>query len=163
MRIRSSSSPIWDLPAIVHSGAYFHRFGLSHFPQIHKWRTRKIQLHLYKFFFIRHCNFRGIVWDFESCGGTIANFKENLNKIALDVHDDDDEILREYATGITANGDNSAVSGRRSSYGSASSKSGIGSPLANGIDHASLPEVILFLCFSLKDALRCEYLSFLRI
>ncbi|QCE02649.1 hypothetical protein DEO72_LG8g664 [Vigna unguiculata] len=74
--------------------------------------------------------------------GTIANFKENLNKIALDVHDDDDdEILREYGTGITANGDNSAVSGRRSSYGSASSKSGIGSPLANGIDHASLPEI----------------------
>ncbi|QCE07740.1 Microtubule-associated protein [Vigna unguiculata] len=67
---------------------------------------------------------------------------ENLNKITLDVHDDDDEILREYGTGITANGDNSAFSGRRSSYGSASSKSGIGSPLANGIDHASLPEII---------------------
>ncbi|XP_017442454.1 golgin candidate 3 isoform X2 [Vigna angularis] len=72
--------------------------------------------------------------------GTIANFKENLNKIALDVHDDD-EILREYGTGITANGDNSAVSGRRSSHGSASPKSGITSPLANGIDHASLPEI----------------------
>ncbi|XP_068478103.1 golgin candidate 3-like isoform X2 [Phaseolus vulgaris] len=74
--------------------------------------------------------------------GTIANFKENLNKIALDVHDDDDdEILREYGTGIPANGENSAVSGRRSSLGSASSKSGTRSPLANGIDLASLSEI----------------------
>lgn len=80
--------------------------------------------------------------------GTIANFKENLNKIALDVHDDDDdEILREYGTGIPANGENSAVSGRRSSLGSGSSKSGTRSPLANGIDLVSLSEVILFLCF----------------
>ncbi|KHN24593.1 Golgin candidate 3 [Glycine soja] len=56
--------------------------------------------------------------------GTIANFKENLNKIALDVHDDDDdeEIFR-------------------ASRGSTRSKLGIRSPLANGIDHASLHEI----------------------
>ncbi|KAK7389883.1 hypothetical protein VNO78_25179 [Psophocarpus tetragonolobus] len=76
--------------------------------------------------------------------GTIANLKENLNKIALDVHDDDDddddEILRAYGTGSPSNGDLSAVS-RRSSHGSARSKSAIRSPLSNGIDHASLPEI----------------------
>ncbi|TKY64003.1 Golgin candidate 4 [Spatholobus suberectus] len=75
--------------------------------------------------------------------GTIANLKENLNKIALDVHDedDDDEILRVYGTGSPANGDISAVSDRRSSHGSAHSKSGIRSPLANGVEHASLSEI----------------------
>ncbi|KAG5021806.1 hypothetical protein JHK85_018148 [Glycine max] len=75
--------------------------------------------------------------------GTIANFKENLNKIALDVHDDDDddEIFRAYGAGSPANGDNSVVSDRRSSRGSTRSKLGIRSPLANGIDHASLHEI----------------------
>ncbi|RDX76775.1 Golgin candidate 3 [Mucuna pruriens] len=75
--------------------------------------------------------------------GTIANLKENLNKIALDVHDDvdDDEILRAYGSGSPSNGDTSAVSDRRSSHGSAHSKSAIRSPFANGIDHASLSEI----------------------
>ncbi|KAG4938109.1 hypothetical protein JHK84_044358 [Glycine max] len=75
--------------------------------------------------------------------GTIANLKENLNKIALDVHedDDDDEIFRVYGAGSPSNGDSSAVSDRRSSHGSVRSRSGIRSPLANGIDHASLPEI----------------------
>nr|KYP77198.1 hypothetical protein KK1_021474 [Cajanus cajan] len=74
--------------------------------------------------------------------GTIANLKENLNKIALDVHDDDhDEILRAYAAGSPTDADNSAVSDRRTSHASAHSKSGIGSPLANGIDHASPSQI----------------------
>ncbi|KAK7349473.1 hypothetical protein VNO77_06865 [Canavalia gladiata] len=78
--------------------------------------------------------------------GTIANFKENLNKIALDVHDDDDDddddgILHMYGARSPANGDNSAVSDRRNSHASAHSKSVIKSPLANGIDHASLSEI----------------------
>ncbi|XP_027335643.1 golgin candidate 3-like isoform X2 [Abrus precatorius] len=74
--------------------------------------------------------------------GNIANLKENLDKIALDVHDDDDdEILHMYAAGSPANGDNSAISDRRSSHGSAHSKSGVRSPLTNGIDHASVSEI----------------------
>ncbi|KAL2336091.1 hypothetical protein Fmac_010537 [Flemingia macrophylla] len=56
--------------------------------------------------------------------GTIANFKENLNKIALDVHDDDDQIL------LAANADNS---NRRTSHSQ--------SPLANGIGPASLSQI----------------------
>ncbi|KAK7292740.1 hypothetical protein RJT34_15592 [Clitoria ternatea] len=73
--------------------------------------------------------------------GTIANFKENLNKIALDVHDDDDDdILRIYGAASPANGDDSSFSDRRSSHGSASSKF-IRSPLGNGVDHASPSEV----------------------
>lgn len=83
--------------------------------------------------------------------GTIANLKENLNKIALDVHDDDDddEIFQAYGAGSPANGDNHVVSDRRSSHGSTRSKLGIRSPLANGFDHASLHEVILSLSLSL--------------
>ncbi|XP_019456353.1 PREDICTED: golgin candidate 3-like isoform X2 [Lupinus angustifolius] len=70
--------------------------------------------------------------------GTIANLKENLNKIALDVHDgDDDEILLRMYGGSTTNGDhNSAVSDRRNSNGFAHSKS----PLANGIDHSEVEQ-----------------------
>ncbi|CAL0315022.1 unnamed protein product [Lupinus luteus] len=70
--------------------------------------------------------------------GTIANLKENLNKIALDVHDgDDDEILLRMYGGSTANGDhNSAVSDRRNSNGFAHSKS----PVANGIDHSEVEQ-----------------------
>lgn len=66
--------------------------------------------------------------------GTIANLKENLNKIALDVHDDDDEMLLRMYGGTPPNGDNSAVSDRRNSHGFAHSKSA----LANGIDHAEV-------------------------
>lgn len=59
---------------------------------------------------------------------TIANLKENLNKIALDVHDEDEE-------------DESSVSDRRNSNGFAGFKSGIVSPLANGVDRVSFSEV----------------------
>ncbi|KAK2406944.1 golgin candidate [Trifolium repens] len=66
---------------------------------------------------------------------TIANLKENLNKIALDVHeqDEEDEMLRIYA-------EESSISDRRNSNGFIRSESGIRSPLANGIDHVYLSE-----------------------
>ncbi|XP_045790346.1 golgin candidate 3-like isoform X1 [Trifolium pratense] len=62
---------------------------------------------------------------------TIANLKENLNKIALDVHEED-EMFRIY-------GEESSVSDRRNSNGFVRS-SGIRSPLANGVDHVSISE-----------------------
>ncbi|XP_019420904.1 PREDICTED: golgin candidate 3-like [Lupinus angustifolius] len=66
--------------------------------------------------------------------GTISNLKDNLNKIALDVHDDDVDheqmLLRIYAD------HNSAVSDRRNSHGFAHSNS----PLANGIDHYEIEQ-----------------------
>ena len=66
---------------------------------------------------------------------TIANLKENLNKIALDVHEaDDDEDFQIYDR---VNGDSSHVSDRRNSHSFANSISGPRSPMANGID----PEV----------------------
>ncbi|MCI60207.1 golgin candidate 3-like, partial [Trifolium medium] len=65
---------------------------------------------------------------------TIANLKENLNKIALDVHeqDEEDEMFRIY-------GEESSVSDRWNSNGFVRS-SGIRSPLTNGVDHVSISE-----------------------
>lgn len=65
---------------------------------------------------------------------TIANLKENLNKIALDVHDDDDEddaVIASY--GIPPDGQSPTVSDRRNSRGSTHSNSILRSPAANGI------------------------------
>ncbi|MCH89012.1 golgin candidate 3-like, partial [Trifolium medium] len=64
---------------------------------------------------------------------TIANLKENLNKIALDVHDDDedDAVLASY--GIPPDGQSPTVSDRRNSRGSTHSNSIPRSPAANGI------------------------------
>ncbi|XP_004510700.1 golgin candidate 3-like isoform X2 [Cicer arietinum] len=73
--------------------------------------------------------------------GTIANLKDNLNKIALDVHDDEDEMLRMYGGETPANGEESSVTDRRSSNGFVRSKSAIKSPLSNGVDHVSLSEM----------------------
>lgn len=76
---------------------------------------------------------------------TIANLKENLNKIAQDVHDDeDDEDLEIYgsANGVVA----SPVSGRRNSHSFARSVSVSRSPLANGFDSAHSPEVRHWVC-----------------
>ncbi|PON56774.1 Golgin candidate [Trema orientale] len=70
---------------------------------------------------------------------TIANLKENLNKIAHDVHDDeDDEELKIYG----ANGGvPSPLSNRRNSHSFAHSNSVSRSPLANGIDSPTNPEI----------------------
>ncbi|CAI0470210.1 unnamed protein product [Linum tenue] len=62
---------------------------------------------------------------------SIENLKQNLNKIALDVHDDEDEELEIYGFG---NGDDQSVSGRRNSHSSAHAKSVSPSPVANGVD-----------------------------
>lgn len=62
---------------------------------------------------------------------TIANLKENLNKIALDVHDDDDEELQIHAPVVAA--EDPSVSDRRFSHKYAHS---------NGIDSAYNSEVI---------------------
>lgn len=73
---------------------------------------------------------------------TIANLKENLNKIAQDVHDDeDDEDLEIY--GSANGGVASPVSGRRNSHSFARSVSVSvsRSPLANGFDSAHNPEI----------------------
>ncbi|CAK8542463.1 unnamed protein product [Lathyrus sativus] len=65
---------------------------------------------------------------------TIANLKENLNKIALDVHhaddDEDDVVLASYR--IQADGESPTVSDRRHSRGSAHSNSIPRSPAPNG-------------------------------
>lgn len=61
---------------------------------------------------------------------SIANLKENLNKIALDVHDDDEE----YEIYGSANGHDSSVSDRRNSHRFAHSKSVSPPPVANGVD-----------------------------
>ena len=62
---------------------------------------------------------------------TISNLKENLNKIALDVHGDDDDELQIYAPAVSA--EEPSVSDRRVSHNYAHS---------NGIDSAYSSEVI---------------------
>ncbi|KAG5231412.1 golgin candidate [Salix suchowensis] len=61
---------------------------------------------------------------------SIANLKQNLEKIALDVHDDNED-LEIYAS---TNGYDSSVSDRRNSHRFAHSKSVSPSPIANGDD-----------------------------
>lgn len=68
---------------------------------------------------------------------SIANLKENLNKIALDVHDDDEEL--EIYT--TSNKENTPVIDRRNSRSSGRSRS----PLANGVSSSFNSEVLLLL------------------
>ncbi|XP_057463638.1 golgin candidate 4 [Actinidia eriantha] len=60
---------------------------------------------------------------------SIANLKENLHKIALDVHDDDDEALEIYNSP-----DRNGASDRRISHNFARSSPASHSPLANGFD-----------------------------
>ncbi|XP_062090555.1 golgin candidate 4-like isoform X1 [Humulus lupulus] len=71
---------------------------------------------------------------------SIENLKENLNKIAQDVHDDeDDDELEIY--GVNG-GEASPVFDRRNSHSFAHSKSTSRSPLANGIDSPTAsPEI----------------------
>lgn len=76
--------------------------------------------------------------------GTIANLKENLNKIALDVHeddDDDDDDDEDLTINGSGNGDATPVSDRRNSHRFAHSKSVSRSPFSNGIDSPRNPEV----------------------
>ncbi|XP_010518283.1 PREDICTED: golgin candidate 4-like [Camelina sativa] len=64
---------------------------------------------------------------------SIANLKENLNKIALDVHDDDDEDLTIYGSTNGA-GPDILGSDRRNSNGFRYSRSISRSPMANGVE-----------------------------
>ncbi|XWS35844.1 hypothetical protein CRYUN_Cryun20dG0031000 [Craigia yunnanensis] len=72
---------------------------------------------------------------------SISNLKENLNKIALDVHDDDDEELEIYGLG---NGDHSPFFDRRNSHRFVHSKPVFFSPIANGIDSPFNSEIERF-------------------
>ncbi|CAK9328811.1 unnamed protein product [Citrullus colocynthis] len=71
---------------------------------------------------------------------SIANLKENLNKIALDVHHDDDE--EEFAI-YGSNGEDAdvSVSDRRNSHSFAHFNPVTRSPVANGIEDARHPEI----------------------
>ncbi|KAK6920062.1 hypothetical protein RJ641_015966 [Dillenia turbinata] len=68
---------------------------------------------------------------------SIANLKENLNRIALDVHDEDDDELEIYnSTPPPLKDDSPSISDRRSSHRFAHSKSSSfsQSPTTNGVD-----------------------------
>ncbi|KAA8520693.1 hypothetical protein F0562_015035 [Nyssa sinensis] len=69
---------------------------------------------------------------------SIANLKENLNKIALDVHEDDDEELEIYNS---RDREDSSLSDRRISHNFAHSKSDSHSPVVNGFDSAYTSEI----------------------
>ncbi|XP_061999711.1 golgin candidate 4 isoform X2 [Rosa rugosa] len=76
--------------------------------------------------------------------GTIANLKENLNKIAQDVHDDSDEEEFEiYASTNGGGGQGSSISDRRNSHSFAHSKSPSSrSPVSNGVGGSGVsPEI----------------------
>lgn len=69
---------------------------------------------------------------------TLANLKENLNKIALDVHDDDDDDGDDYERlSEISNSRNSSYSDRRFSLNHGRSVS----PVANGLDSTSSSEI----------------------
>lgn len=74
---------------------------------------------------------------------SVANLKENLNKIAHDVHDDDedDEDLTIYRS--TNGGGDFLDSDRRNSNGFRYSRS----PMANGVESPVNHEVFLFFFF----------------
>lgn len=69
---------------------------------------------------------------------SIANLKENLNKITLDVQGDDDKELEIYGS---ENGRRSTFSDRRNFHTFAHSKPVSLSPLASGIDSPFNSEV----------------------
>lgn len=73
--------------------------------------------------------------------GTIANLKENLNKIALDVHfdDEDDDGVGIPPYGSPAHGESTPVSDRRNSYGHTRARSIPRSPASNGTSTTDPP------------------------
>ncbi|CAN6704338.1 unnamed protein product [Malus baccata var. baccata] len=71
---------------------------------------------------------------------TIANLKENLNKMAQDVHDDEDDD-EEYEIYAINGSQASSLSDRRNSHSFAHSKSPSRSPIPNGIDFPFSPEI----------------------
>lgn len=83
---------------------------------------------------------------------TIANLKENLNKIAQDVHDDDENVEEFGIDGFVNGREVTPVSDRRNSHSFSHLKSFSPSPLSNGVDSPINPEVRL-LFFSLSNLL----------
>lgn len=75
---------------------------------------------------------------------SIETLKQNLNKIALDVHDGDDND-EEFTIYGSSNDNGSSVSRRRNSHSFAHSKSVSQSPIANGLDSPHNSEVCFFL------------------
>lgn len=77
---------------------------------------------------------------------SVANLKESLSKIALDVHDDDDEELSIYTSpprDQSVNGDSGSerrISRNFTRFSDASS------PIMNGYDSPSNHEVFRFIC-----------------
>ncbi|GAB2271766.1 hypothetical protein Dimus_006596 [Dionaea muscipula] len=71
---------------------------------------------------------------------SIANWKENLNKIAHDVHGDDGEGEELPINGLP-NGHSSPYSDRRLSHSLAHSRSGPASPVSNGISPSHNSEI----------------------
>ncbi|CAN4111519.1 unnamed protein product [Withania somnifera] len=70
---------------------------------------------------------------------SIESLKENLNRIAVEIHDDDDEQLSIYNSGDPT--DSNSLSDRRISRNFARSKSPTyPSPIAYGFDSAHDPE-----------------------
>ncbi|KAA8516109.1 hypothetical protein F0562_019288 [Nyssa sinensis] len=72
---------------------------------------------------------------------SIANLKENLNKIALDVHDNADADYEELEIYNSHNREDSSLSYRRISHNFAHSNSGSYSPVVNGFDSAYNSEI----------------------
>ncbi|KAL8136398.1 hypothetical protein V2J09_002399 [Rumex salicifolius] len=74
--------------------------------------------------------------------GSIANLKENLNKIALDVHDDDDDEELGIYGGGSADGQATPIADRRRSHSLAYSRSsGPETPLSNGFGSSYSPDI----------------------
>lgn len=76
---------------------------------------------------------------------SVANLKESLSKIALDVHDDDDEELSIYTSpprDHSVNGD----SGSERRISRNFTRSDASSPIMNGFDSPPNREVFRFIC-----------------
>jgi len=76
---------------------------------------------------------------------SIENLKENLNRIALEIHDEDDEDEEELSIyNSDVRSDTNSASNRRISRNFSRSKTPTyHSPIANGFDSANNPEVFL--------------------
>lgn len=72
---------------------------------------------------------------------SVANLKENLNKIALDVHDDDDYDDDELSLYNSSNGNGNSNIDRRFSHSFARSRSPTHSPSVNGFDSPYKSEI----------------------
>lgn len=88
----------------------------------------------------------------------LANLKENLNKIALDVHDDDDEDDADDYEKLSEipNSRNSSFSDRRVSLNHGRNFS----PIANGLDSTSNSEVIAIKRCCVSNCMVCEFCWF---